>query len=123
MGGILTLSYKGKDNIGHLLPYDLSNFSRIKSLFHLGIIAWIPGELVTNLVVHHNTNDQEFGIGNLVNPVENLLSPLPPSFFYISLSMLLLIEQRMQAHSSLETLEGKHVTMLHLFILPLTLFL
>ena len=80
-GRITTLLCKGQDNVEHPMLDDLSKFARLKSSFHPGIISRTPKELVTNVVIHCNTEDQEFGIGKFVNPVENLLSPLTHSLF------------------------------------------
>ena len=80
-GGITTLFYRGRNHVGHPALDDLSKFARLKSSFHPRIISRTPKELVTNVVIHCNTEDQEFGIGKFVNPVENLLSPLTHSLF------------------------------------------
>ena len=54
----------------------LSHVARLQSSFHPGIIPRVPQELVPHIVVTHEPDGQEFGIGSLANPVQDLMSPL-----------------------------------------------
>ena len=74
--GITPLIYRGECNAGQDKLNTLVTVARLQSSFHPGIIQRVPQELLPNVVVNHWDNAQEFGIGNLVNPVENLLSSL-----------------------------------------------
>ena len=79
--GITTLVYKGDSNGGQDKLEALCQVARLTSSFHPGIIPRVPQELVPNVVVNRELGGQEFGIGNLVNPVQDLMSPLTHSLF------------------------------------------
>jgi hypothetical protein len=49
--------------------------------FHTDIIPHVPQELLANVVVSCNQNEVEYGIGTLINPVHNFLTPLTRTLF------------------------------------------
>ena len=51
------------------------------SSFHPSIVARVPPELVANVVVAREQEEEEFGIGNLTNPVQDILTPLSRMLF------------------------------------------
>lgn len=59
----------------------LKNVACNRSSFHPSIVARVPPELVANVVVAREQDEQEFGIGNLSNPVQDLLTPLSRMLF------------------------------------------
>lgn len=55
----------------------LRDIARNKSSFHPSIVARVPKELLPNVVVARDNNEEEeFGIGRLTNPEQDLLTPL-----------------------------------------------